>query len=359
MAKEISMLKAFEQFIRATAKGRRCKLDGSRIKPQTVDNYRQTLKLLQDYEAYNGKELLIKTNTRNNARLIRQEQQSWIDFFKEFSRFLYYKKGCHDNYCGHVFKIIKCFFRYLRNEKCLSIRPFYDRFYVRKEDIRIITLLPEQLCFLILDEQFAGKLSPALRRVKDAFVFGCTAALRFSDLMSIRLYNIEKRGDDYFLDYRSVKTDVPVKIKLPDFAVTIFKQYASNKKPGSFLFRQTLLFRFNIYVRRIAELAGWTAPVNRFRTINGEPVELKIEKKSFRFCDQLSSHVMRRTGITILLMVGMPEYLVGKISGHAAQSKSFFRYVNFAHSYITDEISKAHAKLLALYKPFSATNREE
>ncbi|MBD0288071.1 MAG: hypothetical protein ICV79_21995 [Flavisolibacter sp.] len=59
---------------------------------------------------------------------------------------------------------------------------------------------------------------------------------------------------------------------------------------------------------------------------------------------------MRKTGITVLLMLGMPEYLVRKISGHASHSKEFFRYVNFAQSYITDELDKAHQKLLSLYK---------
>ncbi|MBI2729665.1 MAG: hypothetical protein HYX40_02740 [Sphingobacteriales bacterium] len=58
---------------------------------------------------------------------------------------------------------------------------------------------------------------------------------------------------------------------------------------------------------------------------------------------------MRRTVITLLLMMGMPEYIVRKISGHTAHSESFFRYVNFADSYVTDEIDKVYGKLKELY----------
>ncbi len=232
----------------------------------------------------------------------------------------------------------------------MAIQPFFEKFYVRKEDIQIITLLPEQLCFLIMDEAFSKSLSFPLRRVKDAFVFGCTAALRFSDLMGIRVRNIEKRENDYFLDYRSMKTNIAVKVKLPEYAVAIFLKHSSHKKADSRLFRTISLFRFNANIRKLGYLAGWTEQANKYRSVNGELMELKKIKRTFRFCDQLSSHVMRRTGITILLMLGMPEYLVRKISGHAAHSKSFFRYVNFAHSYITDEINKVHLKLLALYK---------
>jgi hypothetical protein len=62
------------------------------------------------------------------------------------------------------------------------------------------------------------------------------------------------------------------------------------------------------------------------------------------------THVMRRTGITVLLMMGMHEYLVRKISGHSAHSKEFFRYVNFADSFITAEISKAQLSMLSTYQ---------
>lgn len=109
------------------------------------------------------------------------------------------------------------------------------------------------------------------------------------------------------------------------------------------------LFWFNELLRRIGEIAGWTNPLGKFRSVNGVRSEQKKGYRTYRFCDLLSSHVMRKTGITFLLMMGMPEYLVRKISGHAAHSPSFFRYVNFAQSYITEEINKAHTKLLSLY----------
>jgi len=60
---------------------------------------------------------------------------------------------------------------------------------------------------------------------------------------------------------------------------------------------------------------------------------------------------MRKTGITLLLMLDMPEYLVRKISGHSSNSKEFYRYVNFAQAHITGALDKAHQKLLSLYRP--------
>jgi len=54
---------------------------------------------------------------------------------------------------------------------------------------------------------------------------------------------------------------------------------------------------------------------------------------------------MRRTAITSMLCLGMPEHLVRKISGHAANSKEFFRYVLLSQSFIDDETDKVFDKL--------------
>ncbi|WP_154657774.1 hypothetical protein [Flavobacterium subsaxonicum] len=53
--------------------------------------------------------------------------------------------------------------------------------------------------------------------------------------------------------------------------------------------------------------------------------------------------MMRRTAITTLLILGMPEHLVRKISGHSTVSGFFNRYVHYAQAY--KEIEKVHSKL--------------
>ena len=350
MVKELPMVSLFETFIKESLNGKRRKITGERIKPQTAENYKYVLKLIKEYESYTYCQLTVKINIGNNSRLILRERKYWRDFYRKFSDFLFHQKHYFDNYTGNVFKIIKCFFRYLRNEKFLVMPEFYESFYVRKEDIRIITLLPERFCFLIRNKNFESGLSTTLRNRKDVFVFGCTTALRFSDLMNLRVRDIELQNGNYFLYYRSLKTDTPVNVKLPAFAISIFKRFAAHKKASAKLFPAVCLSQFNKDIRKIARAAKWNEPIGKFRNRDGEAIEIgRGSCRLYRFCDLVTSHVMRRTGITLLLMCGMPEYLVRKISGHAAHSKSFFRYVNFAQSYITDEIDKVYSKLQGLY----------
>lgn len=349
MVKQLLFVSEFQKFINATKSGKRTKLSGAKIKPATIENYRNVLKLLSAFEQYTNKELTIAYNTGGNTQVLQHEKRYWAKFYREFSDFLYLQKGCHDNFCGHVFKIIKCFFRYLKQQRFINLNSFYENFYVKREDIRVISLLPGQLSFLILDKTFHEQLKPCLRKTKDMFVFGCATALRFSDLMNLRVRNLEKNQSDYFLNYRSLKTSTPVQLKLPWFAVEIFNANAGRKYVNEKVFTAISLTNFNKHIKKIGELAGWKEPIGKYRTINSEAVEMKNGNKICRFCDLMSSHVMRKTGITFLLMLGLPEYLVRKVSGHAAHSPSFFRYVNFAQSFINDELSIAHQKLLGLY----------
>ena len=57
---------------------------------------------------------------------------------------------------------------------------------------------------------------------------------------------------------------------------------------------------------------------------------------------------MRRSAITTLLSMGMPEILVREISGHTKGSKEFYRYVQFSQTLIDDHTEKAWDKLLEL-----------
>jgi hypothetical protein len=57
---------------------------------------------------------------------------------------------------------------------------------------------------------------------------------------------------------------------------------------------------------------------------------------------------MRRTAITTLLILGVPEMVVRKLSGHTAGSKEFYKYVIIANDYTNNQLKQAHEKLFNL-----------
>lgn len=344
MKKSKPLVPLFKQFIRDSETGKRLKKNGEKLTNDTITNYKYVLYNLLKFSEETNFELLVCDITKLTKRELIVEKNYWKKFYKNFTEFMY-KKGCYDNYVGLNIKIIRVFFTYLKFEKDIFTGEYHKLFYVRKEEIDILVLSPDQLKFLIHDTAFDEKLTPSLRRIKDIFVFGCTTGLRYSDIFLITNKNIEKTGDDWYLKLKSKKTKTYSFIKLPLYAITIYKKY---EQPNSRtpLFGVLSLFNFNKGLKRIGELAEFTSTVEISREKQGKTKKVALKKDTKdRFCDKMSSHMMRRTAITTLLILGMPEHLVRKISGHSHGSTSFNRYVHYAQSYIDKEIEKVHSKL--------------
>ena len=339
------MITLFEAFVKDSDKGKRLKSDGKKIRRQTVDNYRYVLLLLKEYEEKKETVLYIKEVSGKNKKELQTDNLHWKRFYYSFTNFLYNEKKYFDNYVGTVIKIIRTFFGYLKKEKFINISESYKCFYVCKEEIPVHTLLPYQLRFLITDIAFENSLTESLKITKDMFVLGCTVALRCSDLFNLKPSDIEQVSDGYYLSVRSIKTETSTKIKLPGYAIDILLKYGNSRGKRKTILPVISKNQFNKNVRSVIEQAGWTHEVIKTRSRKGVPVTIKNGKNSYRFCDHLSSHTMRRTAVTTMLLLGMPEYLVKKISGHAENSKSFYRYVNFVQSYLDNHTDRLFNQL--------------
>lgn len=343
MKKTQPLVPLFKQMIRDSENGKRLKKNGERITKGSVDNYKYVLQNLIQFSTDTNFELRVCSINRLTKRELQSEKAYWKKFYKGFTDFMY-KKGCFDNYVGSNIKVIRTFFNFLKDEKDIYTGDFHKQFYVRKEEVDILVLSPEQLKFLIHDKEFERRLVSTQLKIKDIFVFGCTTGLRFSDIFLLTNKNFEKTNGEWYLKLKSKKTKTYSYIKLPSYAVDIYSKYksVSDVKP---VFGTKNLANFNRSLKRIGELAGFVDPVHVSREKQGKTKILSAKSSDVFFYDKMSSHMMRRTAITTLLILGMPEHLVRKISGHSHASSSFNRYVHYAQAYIDKEIDKVHDKL--------------
>lgn len=345
MKQTTPLLPLFQKFIKDTETGKRLKKNGTRINTNSIQNYksvRLNLERFIDKEQFDWR---ISDASKLNKRELASEKNYWKKFYFAFTEYLY-SNGCHDNYVGTNVKILKTFFNYLKYEKDIPTGEFHKQFHVRKEDVEVLVISPEQLKFLIHDANFDSGLAEHLRKIKDIFVFGCTTGLRFSDIFMLSNKNFEINGADFYLKVKSKKTKTYTAVKLPDYAVEIYRKYKS-KSNRVLLFKPISLINFNKHLKAIGKLAGFDAPLVQIREQRGN-VSKSIGGKPIPFYQKMSSHMMRRTAITTLLILGMPEHLVRKISGHSQTSNSFARYVHYAQSYMDQEIDKVH-RLLSTY----------
>lgn len=341
--KSYCLIDLYEKFINESKRGKRLQPNGKSLSEGTIQNYISTLRLLKEFSQKKGFPLRIVSIHRLTSRQIEVEKRYWKKFYVKLTSYLYDDLGFFDNYVGFCLKNLKVFLNYLRKETPINIGEFHKVFYVRKEEIAIFPLLPDELNFLIYSETLEATLPKRLKETKDFFVFGCTVGLRVSDLLLLQRKNIRVLGTDQYLAVRSKKTATDTLIKLPDYAVDIINKYKRGKK---------LLPRFNVtnlntYIKLLLEKAGFTAQVVLTRERRGRPKELKCKTSNevARFCDVASTHTMRRTAITTMLSLGMPEQIVRRISGHSPTSKEFFRYVLWAQTYQDKETEKVFQRL--------------
>lgn len=341
---ELDFLNEFKIFITASQKGKRVKKDGSKILKDTLKILEATYNLLKNFSEEKQFQLRIRI-LQKNQRDNNTEKLYWKRFYLKFTDYLYKDIDCYDNYVGSVIKDIRTFFNYLIKERNLAIGNFHQHFYVYKEDIQILTLQPDQLQNLINNSPTDEKLRPVLLKTKDILLAGCAVALRYSDLMNLQKANFQLHNQQYYLKVQSKKTKVYTHIKLPAYVVEIFKKYS---RKSNRLLPYFNIVRLNLYLKELAEYLGWTNEVVKTRQKRGKAIVIYKDTKQkthFRFCDLVSTHLMRRTAITTMLRLEMPEHLVRKISGHAPNSKEFHKYVSIAQNYLDTETDKVFAKL--------------
>ncbi len=337
------LLLLFDDFIRYNRLNKRTLSGGRNLTAASKNNYIYVRNLLADFSKSTGFELRIKDLSRNK-RTFNQEKRYYERFYLKFTDYLFNECNHYDNYVGNTIKLLKSFFNWVVNKKGINAGGFYKDFYRWKEDIQIVALSPEQLNFLIFNENFEEQLNPKMKFVKDFFVFGCTTGLRISDLRSISENDIEYIGRKCYLRKVSKKTQTFTRIKLPEYAVNIVER--SEFKKGR-LFNELSLHNFNKHLKNLIELAGWDYAHPKIRHKRGKAVEVFKDDKqtSYRFCDLISSHTMRRTAITTMLNLGMSHIDVRRISGHAPNSAEFFRYVKFSQETLDLESDKVFQKL--------------
>lgn len=201
------LLPLYRKFISMSHSGRRMQPNGKRISEGTVNNYRQTLKLLEKFSTEKDFPLRLRNIKYLDSRGMRTEANYWDKFYRQFLEFLYKDCGHFDNYAGFTIKNIRTFFNFCNQYLLLNVGTFHKNFYVPKEQPSIIALLPEELNYLIYDKGLHDSLPRRLQEAKDFFVFGCTVGLRFSDLIALKKANLRYiHGQGKFLVVKSKKT---------------------------------------------------------------------------------------------------------------------------------------------------------
>ena len=338
------LITSFEGFIRDSIRGRRRLRSGIKISQGTIQGYQQTLRALTALSPSDMRIPNICHLRTQSPEQLRKQVRLWKQFAKQLREYFRKKFGYSDSYVQLHFKNLKTFFHYMEREKGWRLGPIGSCFCISPNSITPIVLSPEQVRYLLFDNSFKGKLTRTLQRNRIIFLLGCFTGLRFSDLMGLRKTNLIQGNNYIYIRLVTKKTGQLLEIPLPVEANELLSELKSNRTV--YLLPRISSVNFNLQIKKLIKIAGWSFPLPKYQSQGGKLVELKKEGgRSWFFHEHITAHTMRRTAITTLLRLGVQENLVRAISGHAAGSKEFYKYVSLSNAWLEQEVLAAWSNL--------------
>ena len=294
-------------------------------KPGTLQKYTILKMHLQTFEKSYGKLSFEKIN-----------KQFDIDF-KYWS--VNVKKHLNNSIARNI-KCIKVVARWAYEQKFHTSMEF-EKLKASNDEGTVIALTYEEF-LSIANLNLADNLK--LDRVRDIFIFQCLTGQRYSDILNLKVKDIRQTSEGYFWELYQIKGSKRNSIMIPllDKAVQILEKYGKLK---SIIAEDAILpvisiTNMNLYLKELgkaAELNALQSKVN-YSGLN------RVEKAAKKW-EMLSSHMARRSYVTISLQLGMRPEVVRAITGHTT-GKMLERYTAISQDVKTSEMKEAWQKAM-------------
>ena len=251
---------------------------------RTLENYGV---LLGHYERYKGDVRIDRVDAR------------WMDGFVEY---LYSVAGLRNSTIQMLLQQHRAVMRWAKSEG-YRVRDEALQYSakLRSANCRsnVVALTREELRRL-LDQEIG---SSALEAVRDVFCFCCLTSLRYSDIKRLKWSNI----NDGWVEMTSQKTNEFLRIPLNTNAYNIIKRYAGR----DMVLPVVSCVNYNRGLKKVARMAGLDRMVTHTWYVGPERHE-----EVRPLYEVISSHVGRKTFVTLALSVGMPVEVLCSFTGH-------------------------------------------
>lgn len=210
------------------------------------------------------------------------------------------------NTYGRNLGLLKAFLGYSYNEGYTKNEHF-RKIKIKRVVTDQVALTKEELESIYNLDLSASK---KLERVRDVFILGCNTGLRFSDYKRISRGHV---SNGYITVRETKDKSKTQRIPLSKTAQEILEKY-DYKLP------KISDQKFRDYIKDVADLAGINEPVIKVVQIGNQTKEEPTTRNK-----RVSTHTARRTFITIMKNMKVPDTIIMKITGHKSMS-SFNMY---------------------------------
>ena len=290
-----------------------------------------SISVLEAYQKYyNAVSVDLKESSQRTFRMIKTRFKRIQDFigrelfFEDFDDAMYYKlldfhkqEGFAYNTTGSFFKKLKTFFKWAAKQGYHSTDAYKEyKSFATEADL---TYLEEDELMVLLEHKCE---SPYKQVVLDKFCLMAVSGMRFSCVMDMVPEHVNLKGES--IVKRIVKTSARNHVyPLNKYSIDILQRNWENPLFWKSMSSQ----KFSDSIKEVAKAAQLYRDLRlSVRIIGGERVYNVL------LCDHISSHMAKRTFVTLSLMKGMDLSDVMKITGNR-DYKSLMPYIKIAEQH--------------------------
>lgn len=294
------LIPVFDKLIDAFEKGEILTRDGKRYEKGTVQGYKNTINILQEYQDKYGRIYLDDIT------------EDWVSYFTSFlATEKNHSKATIGNYLAKIKAVVNRAYRACithRNGSCIILRKEYvHKVYCNLDDLKKISS--------------ATFTRQSFYRMRDLFLLNCFTAMRIGDFWKF-IENPQKHiiieNGQKFINYYSKKTNKKTIIPISNIANQILELY--NYDFGKPFSRQY----YALCLKEIAKQSGITEKIHYTQTIGG--VVQEITKPKWQM---ISPHTARRTFASLAELYQIPRANIMKMTGHTTE-QTFQNYVRIS-----------------------------
>ena len=250
------------------------------------------------------------------------------DFYRQFVGWLSTEQNLYDSSVGNHIKILKTFMRWCMDEG-LHKNVEFQKFYKPESLGETIALSAKELR-MIRDVDLTN--NPRLARIRDHFLIQTYTSLRYSDLVKLEPKHFDLVNG--FLHVPITKTDVRPIIPITPPLSAVLERYPSLQ------FEFVSNVKANKYLKELGKLAGLVSPIIVGHSKGGKRIDQLVPRYQ-----ELSTHVARRTFVTVSLEFGVQDSIIRFVTGHKTSDVMAKHYAKPSADVVHDVVCEAWRKL--------------
>jgi integrase len=251
-----------------------------------------------------------------------------LDFYVDYTQWLSSTRDLTDASVSNYIKVIKTYMKWARQQGYHNTTA-YESFYRDKRNGDSIALSIDEIR-MIRDLDLTD--NPRLARVRDHFLLQVYTGMRYGDLCRLEPRHFDEGAD--MIRFVTQKTDTKCIIPITRPLATLLERYPSR------LFEFASDVKQNQYLKELGKLAGFNQMVTVSSYRSGQRVE-QVKAKH----DLLTTHVARRSFASTSIRFGVPESVIGMVTGHSAKGMLQQHYIRLDEDAIRDIVTKAWDQL--------------